>query len=476
VNEVTNEGLPVLFVKDLPPASTSLKVARPQLYYGELTNEHVFVGTKQNEFDYPSGDDVVYTRYSGKGGVRVGSFLKRALFALHFGELNILLSGDIQSDSRILYNRVIDRRARMALPFLTFDEDPYLIVDASGKLKWMLDGYTSTKRYPYSQRLDDGTSYMRNSVKVIMDAYDGTIDAYIVDSSDPLAKTYSKIFPGILKPLDQMPADLRAHMRYPTDLFRVQSQLYATYHMDAPETFYHREDQWAIPATTTQTNEDSRFMRHIVMKLPEEKQAEYIYMAPFTPRGKDNLASWIIARNDGDNYGRLRVYRFPKQSLIYGPRQIMARIDQDTEISRELTLWDQRGSEVIRGELLVIPIEEALIYVQPVYLRAEGGRIPELKRVVVAYQNRVVMRETLEAGLATLFGGEVPRQSDSVAAVIPDSTAAPAPVPAPPTSADLISEARAHYDRAIAAQRSGDWATYGREIQSLGDVLRKLKR
>jgi uncharacterized membrane protein (UPF0182 family) len=477
VNEVTNEGLPVLFVKDLPPSSTvNLKIARPQLYYGELTNEHVFVGTKQQEFDYPSGDDVVYTRYTGKGGVRVGSFLKRALFALHFGELNILLSGDIQSDSRILYNRVIDRRARMALPFLTFDEDPYLIVDGSGKLKWMLDGYTSTKRYPYSQRLDDGTSYMRNSVKVVMDAYDGTIDAYIIDAADPLARTYSKIFPGILKPLNQMPADLRAHLRYPTDLFRVQSQLYATYHMDAPETFYHREDQWAIPATSTQTNDDSRFMRHIVMKLPEEKQAEYIYMAPFTPRGKDNLASWIIARNDGDNYGKLRVYRFPKQSLVYGPRQIMARIDQDTEISRELTLWDQRGSEVIRGELLVIPIEEALIYVQPVYLRAEGGRIPELKRVVVAYQNLVVLRETLEAGLATLFGGEVPRQSDSVATVIPDSTATAPAVPAPPANTDLISEARAHYDRAIAAQRSGDWAAYGREIQALGEVLRRLQR
>ena len=478
VNEVTSEGLPVLFIKDLPPASTvSLKVTRPQIYYGELTDEHVFVGTKQSEFDYPSGDDVKYTRYTGKGGVRTGSFLRRALFALHFSELNILLSGDIQSDSRILYNRVIGQRARMALPFLTFDEDPYLIVADNGELKWMLDGYTSTRRYPYSQRLDDGTSYMRNSVKVVMDAYDGTIDAYIVDAADPLARTYSKIFPGILKPFSQMPADLRSHLRYPTDLFRVQSQLYATYHMDAPETFYHREDQWAIPAAAVQTTDERRFMRHIVMKLPEETKAEFIYMAPFTPKGKDNLASWMIARNDGDNYGKLRVYRFPKQSLIYGPRQIMARIDQDTDISRELTLWDQRGSEVIRGELMVIPIEEALIYVQPVYLRAEGGRIPELKRVVVAYQNKVVMRETLEAGLATLFGGDVPREPTNVAAAITDSTAAAvAPVPAAPSNADLISEARTHYDRAIAAQRSGDWAAYGREIQALGDVLNRLKR
>jgi uncharacterized membrane protein (UPF0182 family) len=477
VNEVTTEGLPVLFVKDLPPVSTvSLKVTRPQIYYGELTDEHVFVNTKQNEFDYPSGDDVKYSRYSGKGGVRVGSFLRRILFALHFGELNILLSRDIQSESRILYNRVIAARARMALPFLTFDDDPYLIVRDNGELKWMLDGYTSTKRYPYSQRLDDGTSYMRNSVKVVMDAYDGTIDAYIVDPADPLARTYSKIFPDILKPVSLLPADLRAHLRYPTDLFRVQSQLYATYHMDAPETFYHREDQWAIPAAATQTTDERRFMRHIVMKLPEEKQAEFIYMAPFTPKGKDNLASWMIARNDGANYGKLRVYRFPKQSLIYGPRQIMARIDQDTDISRELTLWDQRGSEVIRGELMVIPIEEALIYVQPIYLRAEGGRIPELKRVVVAYQNRVVMRETLEAGLATLFGGDVPRTADSVAAPAVDSAAAPAVAPAAPSNAELIAEAKSHYDRAVAAQRAGDWAAYGREIQNLGEVLKRLQR
>jgi uncharacterized membrane protein (UPF0182 family) len=252
--------------------------------------------------------------------------------------------------------------------------------------------------------------------------------------------------------------------------------------MNAAETFYNREDQWQIPVVGDKGETESRFMRHIVMKLPDESQAEYIYMAPFTPKGKDNLASWMIARNDGENYGKLRVYSFPKQSLVYGPRQVMARIDQDTEISRELTLWDQRGSEVIRGELLVIPIEKALIYVQPVYLRADGGRIPELKRVVVAYQNRVVMRETLEQGLATLFGGDVPRGSDVVVAPVAgtDSTAVgvpsvvPAAPAAPPSNAALIAEARSHYDRALSAQRSGDWAAYGREITALGDVLRRL--
>jgi uncharacterized membrane protein (UPF0182 family) len=478
VNEVTTEGLPVLYIKDLPPVSTvSLKVTRPQIYFGELTSDHVFVNTKQNEFDYPSGDDVMYSRYKGTGGVRVGSILRRAMFAMRFGALNILFSGDIGPDSRVLYNREVIRRARLALPFLTFDEDPYLIVADNGELKWMLDGYTSTSRYPYSQRLTNGTSYMRNTFKMVIDAYDGSLHAYVVDARDPIGQTYGKIFPGLFEPLSAMPADLRRHMRYPTDLFEIQSQLYATYHMNVPETFYHREDQWQIPSVGEKSESGNRFMRHIVMKVPGEAAAEYIYMAPFTPRGKDNLASWMIARNDGDKYGRLEVFRFPKQSLVYGPRQIMSRINQDTDISRELTLWDQRGSQVIRGELLVIPIESALIYVQPIYLRAEGGRIPELKRVVVAYQNRVIMRETLESGLATLFGGEVPRTADSAATTVDTTRAAPATVTAPSTvpSASLLAEARSHYDRALAAQRAGDWALYGREIEALGDVLRRLR-
>ncbi len=327
VNEVTNEGLPVLFIKDLPPASSVLKVTRPQLYYGELTTDEVFVNTKQAEFDYPSGDANIQTRYNGTGGITVGSFLKRALFAIRFGSMKVLLSGDIRSESRVLFNREISRRVRMAMPFLKFDNDPYLVVTPAGELKWMLDGYTSTDRYPYSFRLDDGVSYMRNSVKVVVDAYNGSVDSYIIDKNDPIIRTYAKIFPGMFKDGSALPPDLRAHLRYPTDLFRIQTQLFATYHMNAAESFYNREDQWQIPAIGEKAQTETRFMRHIVMKLPEEKQAEYIYMAPFTPKGKDNLASWMIARNDGENYGKLRVYSFPKQSLVYGPRQVMARID-----------------------------------------------------------------------------------------------------------------------------------------------------
>jgi uncharacterized membrane protein (UPF0182 family) len=480
VNEVTSEGLPVLFLKNLPPVSTvSLKVTRPQIYYGELTDDHVFVNTRQTEFDYPSGDANIYSRYAGKGGVRVGGLLRRALFAIRFGAINILLSGDINSDSRVLYNREVEQRVKTALPFLRFDGDPYMVINNAGQLYWILDAFTSTDRYPYSQRLEDGTNYMRNSVKVVVDAYNGTVDSYIADPTDPLIRTYAKIFPGILKPISAMPADIRVHVRYPRDLFRIQVGLYATYHMDEPKTFYNREDQWQIPSASDSKDEDDRFMRHLVMRLPEEKQAEYIYMAPFTPRGKNNLAAWIVARNDGANYGKLRVYRFPKQSLVYGPAQISARINQDTDISRELTLWDQRGSEVIKGELLVIPIEEALLYVEPIYLRAQGGQIPELKRVVVAFQDRVVMSETFETGLAQLFSGEMSAQKALAAdsALAADTAAVRVPTPPQPgvtAASPLLREAQDHYERAMSAQKAGDWATYGQEIRQLGDVLRRL--
>jgi uncharacterized protein len=378
------------------------------------------------------------------------------------------LSSDITSESRAMYFRNIRVRARTALPFLLFDNDPYLVVTDSGRLRWILDAYTATSRYPYAQPLDDGTNYMRNSVKVVIDAFDGTVTAYLADPHDPLVLTLAKVFPGIFQPLDAMSKDLRAHLRYPEDLFHVQTDLYATYHMAEPDVFYHREDQWQKPVLSRPGERPDPFLRHIVMRLPEERQAEYILMVPFTPRGKDNLASWMVARNDGEHYGQLVLYRLPKQSLVYGPTQIVNRINQDTDISRQISLWDQRGSEVIRGNLLVIPIEESLIYVQPLYLRAEGGRIPEMKRVVVAYQNQVVMEETLEAGLARLFGGQV---GPSAAAAAPPGAARPGNGPA----ADLARRAAELYQGAIEAQRKGDWARYGEALSQLGDVLRQLQ-
>ena len=467
VNQVTSEGLPVLFIKDVPPVSSvSLKVTRPQIYYGEMTNSYVFVGTGQKEFDYPAGETNTYTNYTGRGGVPVGSVLRRALYAWQFDAPDIVLSSYITPGARILYHRNVRERAKTALPFLDFDSDPYLIVTDAGELKWILDAYTSSENYPYAQRVQDGTNYMRNSVKVVIDAYDGTVDAYLADPGDPVAQTYAAIFPGIFKPLGSMAADVRRHLRYPADLFRLQTELHTTYHMIEPDAFYHREDQWQFPTVTTGSPAANQFLRHIILRLPGEKNPEYILMTPFTPRGKDNLAAWMVARMDGEHYGQLIVYRFPKQSLVYGPKQIANRINQDPDISQQLTLWDQKGSQVIRGELLVIPIEESLIYVQPIYLRAEGGTIPELKRVVVAHENRVAMGETLEEGLNLLFGSGAPSR--------PAITASEAGS-APAADVGLLSQAQQHYDRAIAAQRAGDWSAYGREIDQLGSVLKQLR-
>jgi uncharacterized membrane protein (UPF0182 family) len=342
------------------------------------------------------------------------------------------------------------------------------VVATDGTLKWIIDGYTTTARYPYSQRATDGTNYMRNSVKIVIDAYNGDVRAYQLDVTDPIIRTFSSIYPGLLRPIEEMPADLRAHIRYPEDLFRLQTALYATYHMSDPETFYHREDQWQIPGAAG-GQQTSAFVRHMVMRLPGEREPEFILMRPFTPRQKDNLAAWMVARNDGPRYGELVVYEFPRQSLVFGPTQIVNRINQDTEVARQISLWDQRGSQVIRGQLLVIPIEESLIYVQPLYLQAEGGRIPELKRVIVAHESRVVMDVTLEAGLARLFGGGGPLLAGrDVGAEVSSTTTGNV------ADAEAVQRAVSHYERARAAQRADDWATYGEEMRLLGEALRQL--
>lgn len=468
VNQVTPEGLPVLFVKDLPPASSvSLAITRPQIYFGELTDDYVLVGTEQREFDYPSGEENVYTAYAGTGGVRVGGLLRRLVLAARFASSKILLSQDITGESRILYNRDITGRAARALPFLTFDRDPYMVIAEDGRLVWLLDAYTRTDRYPYAERLPDGTSYMRNSVKVVIDAYDGSIAAFVAAPADPLIRTWERIFPGIFAPLDSLPADLRAHLRYPDQLYQIQTTLYATFHMDDPVDFYHREDQWQIPVVNAGTGAVP-FLRHIIMKLPEETEAEYVYMVPFTPRGKDNLAAWMVARNDGAELGKLLVYRLSRQSLVFGPTQIENRINQNTEISQQVSLWDQGGSEVIWGDLLVIPIGTALLYVQPLYLRAEGGKIPELKRVVVAYQNEVAMAETLDGSLARLFGGSAaPGEAQRT-----DAGAVGAPLD--PAFRAMTTEARQRYQAAMDALSARDFARYGEEIRRLGELLDQI--
>ena len=483
VNEVTPEGLPVLFVRDLPPVtSPGLEVTEPSVYFGELSSDYVIVRTNTPEFHYPRGDEYESTRYAGRGGVPIGSLWRRVLFALRFRAYQIVLS-DIGTESRILFNRRINERVEeLAGDILDFDRDPYLVL-ADGRLYWFYDAYTTSRRYPYSTPVGvNGLNYIRNSVKFVIDAYDGTMTAYLADPNDPIAATYARVFPGFFKPMAEMPPSLREHVRYPEDIFTLQSQMYATYHMTQPGVFYNREDQWEIP--TIDDAADGRGGRmepyYTIMRLPGEQDPEFIQMLPFTPRSRDNLAAWLVARSDGDQYGRLRVFEFPKQKLVFGPRQVVARINQDQTISPQITLWNQQGSQVIWGTLMVIPIEESLIYVRPLYLRSTGGRIPELRRVIVAYEQRIVMGDTLDAAIEQLFGGGPlrPRATEGEPARGVDGAAAPPQTPASsgldPTGG-LAAEARQHYDRAIEAQRAGDWAKYGEEIRLLGQVLERMR-
>lgn len=466
VNQVTDEGLPVLFVKDFPVSSStkSIQVARPEIYFGELSNDYVFVKTKTQEFDYPKGEENIYTTYKGEGGVAVDSLLKKALFALRFGSLKILLSNDITSESRILYYRNIKERVKKALPFLSFDKDPYLVITDNGRLKWIYDAYTESRNYPYSQTIK-GINYMRNAVKIVIDAYDGKMQFYIADESDPLIQTYAKIFKGVFLPLSQMPQDLKTHLRYPEDIFTYQTKLYKIYHMDQPRVFYNKEDQWEIP-TEIHKNKKDPIMRHLIMKLPGEKKEEFILMVPFVPKGKDNMAAWMAARSDGKNYGKLVVYRFSKQKLVFGPKQVINRINQNPEISRQISLWDQRGSEVIQGNLYVIPIEESLIYVRPLYIRAEGGKIPELKRVIVAYENKIAMKKTLDEALQQIFGKKEKVSEKTVKESEKETK----------IKKDLSIQAKELFNKALKAQQEGNWALYGEKIKKLGQILEQLAR
>jgi uncharacterized protein len=480
VNQVTLEGLPVLFVKDIPPISSvpALKIERPEIYFGELSNDRVYVKTKAKEFNYPAGDENVFASFTGESGVAIGSTWRQLLFATRFGDLKLLLSNDLTPESRVLYHRNIRERLDQVAPFLRFDSDPYLVI-SEGRLFWIADAYTVSDRYPYSQPVG-GVNYIRNSVKAVVDAYHGHVRLYIADDGDPLIQTWARIFPGILKPLSEMPADLRAHLRYPEDIFKIQTAVYSTYHMDQPQVFYNKEDQWSVVSMAEkQVEAESQAMEpyYTIMKLPSERTEEFLLLLPFTPKRKDNLAAWMVARADGEQYGRLLVYRFPKQKLIYGPRQIVARINQDPEISRQLSLWNQRGSQVIFGALLVIPIKESLIYAQPLYLRAETGKIPELKRVIVVAENRIAMEPTLEAGLARVFGNAPSAAADL--AQTAQQTSRVGETPAPQSAADaqsLAAQGRQHYDRAIQAQREGDWTRYGEEIKSLGAVLDQMSK
>jgi len=478
VNQVTPEGLPVLFIKDIPPRSqVDLTITRPEIYFGELPSDHVFVNTGTKEFDYPEGEKNVYKNYEGTGGVLVGSFIRKVILAARFKTMKMLFSEDIENESRVLMYRNITERVQKVAPFLRLDNDPYMVI-SNGGLHWIYDAYTVSDRFPYSQMIPRFGNYVRNSVKIVIDAYEGSMSFYISDPKDPIILTYQRIFPELFKDLKEMPEDLRKHIRYPSDLFAIQTFIYATYHMKTPQIFYNKEDQWEIPEI------DGKVMRpyYTIMKLPSKKKEEYILMLPFTPQGKSNLSAWMVARSDGENYGKLVAYTFPKQKLVYGPSQIVARINQEAEISRQVSLWDQRGSSVIQGTLLVIPIEEALIYVRPLYLKADAGKIPELKRVIVGYEDSIAMERTLEEALQKIFGGLMGKESKEVERMVGEKlefpeTQSPGDEKVVLRQSDYM-KIKTIFDRVMASQGELDQtlSNYKKDLQSLGEILGEAEK
>jgi uncharacterized membrane protein (UPF0182 family) len=462
------EGLPLLYLQDIPPVSTggpTLREAR--IYYGEETENYIIVRGTTPEFDYPKGKENEYARYDGTGGVPIGGIARRLLFAWYFKDVNLLLSHYITGDSRIMIRRTIQDRVRTLAPFLHLDHDPYVVI-STGRLLWMQDAYTTSRSFPYSRPLPQlGLNYIRNAVKVVIDAYNGTVDLYVVDPTDPIAATYQRIFPGLFKPLAAMPQELQRHMRYPEDLFLIQAQVYQTYHMDTPEVFYNREDLWQFPRVQAAEEMATMAPYYIIMRLPGEPQAEFFLMLPMVPSKRDNMIAWLAARCDLPNYGKLIVYEFPKEKLVYGPFQIEARINQNTEISQQISLWNQAGSRVIRGNLLVIPIETSVLYVSPLYLRAETGQLPELKRVIAAYGDRVVMEETLPGALRALFRETAPL------AQLPAAPASPA-LAGPVTA--RAQEALNVYNQAIERLKAGDWSGFGAALDTLRRLLEELSQ
>jgi len=463
-NDVTEEGNPNYLLKDLPAAgSTNLQVTRPEIYFGELSNDYVVTNTAEPEFNYPAKDKEVHAIYQGDGGVKVHSFWRKLLYSIRFRDINLLLSGQVRNQSQIMYYRDIKDRLGKCAPFLKFDQDPYMVLSEDGKLYWIADCYASTDRYPYSQPTEGLGNYVRNSVKAVIDAYNGKVTLYVSDPKDPVVATYRKIFPQIFAPLDKMPADLLRHVRYPEDLFVAQSNILRTFHMTTANQFYNKEDEWDFPNETVDGQPMPMTPFYVIMRIPGEPKEEMVLLLPFTPHGKQNMIAWIGARMDGAHYGELVNFVFPSGKLIYGPEQIEGRIEQDPTISQQLSLWRQAGSEVIRGNLLVIPIEGSLIYVEPLYLQATQLKIPQVKRVVVVYDQQVAMAPTLNEAIATIFAG---------APSAPVSNATQTKQPAPNT--DLAKQAVDLYNKAIDAQKAGDWANYGNYINQLKDILNQI--
>lgn len=492
VNEVTSDGRPSFFIQDFPPQSRiAIEVTRPEIYYGELTNDTVYVGSNRQEFSYPSGDENVYTNYAGSGGIVLNSFLKRLAFAMRQSDPNVLLNDDITPTTRVQYRRQIQERIRELTPFLLLDADPYLVINDQGRLVWLQDAYTVSNDFPYSTptRIEtrrsvdpEGAStatrtinYIRNAVKVTVDAYNGTVNYYVSDPNDPIILSYARAFPGVFQPFEEIPADLMAHVRYPEDLLNIQAQQYLTYHMTDVRVFYNKEDLWQIPSEVANSEEGQIEPYYVTLPLPGSDEPEYLLILPFSPATKNNMIAWMAARNDPEHYGQLIVYELPKQELVFGPIQIEGRIDQEPAISEQFTLWDQRGSSVIRGNLLVLPINQSFLYIEPVYLESDTSALPELRRIVTASNTAVAMAETLGGSLVALSRGS------TAAPVVAEQEVEPAPTPPatslplnPQSIEELVAAANIHLSAAEEAQRNGDWAVYGQELEALRQTLEQL--
>ena len=502
VNEVVQEGLPAFFVQDIPETGVlefegdeTAVIEQPRLYYGEMPDHYVIVNSDEEEFDYPIGEDRRTTTYDAEGGVQLSSFWRRLTYAWEFADTNILISGAISDESRLLYRRNIRDRVESIAPFLRLDADPYLVA-VDGGLYWIQDAYTHTDRYPYSTRNGD-LNYIRNSVKVVIDAHAGTTTFYLVEPDDPIARVYDKIYPDLFTPFDEMPLSLRAHLRYPEDLFQHQAQLYRRYHITDAAVFFNREDVWDIPTEVFVDQEQLLEPYYVIMKLPNEQREEFVLIMPFRPGGeRRNTIAWLAARSDGENYGRLLTFRFPTDSLVFGPSQVESRIDQDTVIAQQISLWNQSGSQVIRGNLLMIPMGEGNLFVEPIYLQATASRLPELKRVIVANGNNIAMEPTLERAIEVVLGRaeatgptleDLPDLPGGSPTPTPEDGATPLPTSTPPPTstaaptvelpddvAALIAEANESFELAQQHLQAGDFAAYGEEIARLGEILQRL--
>lgn len=490
VAEITADGLPTFLIKDLPSQGL-IDVTRPQIYFGERTNEYVIVKTDTPEFDYPRSEGGnAFTTFDADTGIPIRSFFTRMLFALRFADVNLLISEELTPESELLWRRNIRERVTQVAPFLRYDSDAYIVIGDDGALYWFIDAYTLSNRFPYSEPSQVGTNtippgfnYIRNSVKIVISAYTGEMKFYVVDEEDPIIEAYRRIFPDLFLGFAEMPADQKAHIRYPNDLFSIQANTFLTYQMTDPKDFYNREDMWAWPQEVFDDRARPIEPYYVLMQLPNSQDLDFIQILPFTPANRENMIAWLAAQNDPEKYGEKLVYRFGKDSLIFGPKQIEARIDQDPVISSQLSLWNQQGSQVIRGNLLVIPISGSLLYVEPLYIQAATGKIPELKRVILATPDRVIMAENLGLALAQLFGRDVLEDARLAQLALVDGDTLPADLPEQPlvspeladsTLDELIVEANAVYIAAQEALRAGAWADYGVQMTRLQSVLERL--